>query len=325
MDREHKSFPAIATKILDPDLGIVEHIVAVMGNIDLGQDVIHPGAFRKTIDERGLKVKVLDQHDTRSVEAVIGKPLELREMGRNELPPALVQQYPDATGALMAKTQFLLDTNRGREAFARIKAGAVDEYSIGYDPIVTDFGSIETPEGKQTVRNLRELRLWEYSPVIFGMNPATQTLSAKEDAESEEPTPEEGKPWRVFERDGKFQVYKVNEDGEPVGSALGTHDTREEAQAQVRALYANEPKAVDGEGASEEAAGMTPEDRKDIIERLERIEALLSERNHDAPPAEDAGAADDTPQDEDAGPDIPPTSERLAVLRQLEAELLEVE
>jgi len=174
MDREHKSFPAIATKILDPDLGIVEHIVAVMGNIDLGQDVIHPGAFRKTIDERGLKVKVLDQHDTRSVEAVIGKPLELREMGRNELPPALVQQYPDATGALMAKTQFLLDTNRGREAFARIKAGAVDEYSIGYDPIVTDFGSIETPEGKQTVRNLRELRLWEYSPVIFGMNPATQ-------------------------------------------------------------------------------------------------------------------------------------------------------
>jgi len=70
---------------------------------------------------------------------------------------------------------------------------------------------------------------------------------------------------------------------------------------------------------------MTPEDRKDIIERLERIEALLSERNHDAPPEQDTGAADDTPQDEDAGPDIPPTSERLAVLRQLEAELLEVE
>jgi len=48
----------------------------------------------------------------------------------------------------------------------------------------------------------------------------------------------------------------------------------------------------------------------------------LARDDHDAPPIEEA--ADDTPEDEDAGPDIPPTSERLALIAELE-ELLEVE
>lgn len=424
MAKETKSFSAVATKVLDETQGIVEHIVAVMGNIDRGNDVIHPGAFGKTIMERGLKVKVLDQHDTSSAESVIGKPMELREVGRLELPPGLTEQYPDATGALMAKTQFLLDTNRGREVFARIRAGALDEYSIGYDPITTDFSTVETPDGKKTVRNLREIRLWEYSPVVFGMNPATQTLSAKEAA------PEEGKPWRVFERDGKFQVYKVDEDGEPVGESLGSHDTREEAQAQVRALYANEPdEEMADEGAGEEKAVMKteadgqhpashylvvedrekpstwhlrvrgtdgkpdhrlmgaawaalhggyrgnryegpgkgealaklgrlyssenldtpkadegPEDVKAgrviaarNVARLNRIMTELTDllkdgglwadeeekSDHDAP--RETGAADDTPENEEAGPEIPPTSERMAMVNRLELELLEVE
>ena len=251
---------------------------------------------------------------------MIAKPLAMRELSRVELPQQIQDKYPEATGGAWAQVKFLLDTPEGQGAYVRLKEGLVDEWSFGYDPIQVGYTTEETKEGKRTIRELREVKLYELSPVVWGMNSGTMTVSAKGDIE-----PEEGKPWRVFERDGKFQVYKVNEDGEPVGDALGTHDTRADAQAQVRALYANEPdEEMAGAGASEEAAGMTPEDRKDIIERLERIEALLMERDHDAP-AEPERAAEDTPQDEDAGPVIPPTSERLAVLRQLEAELLEVE
>ena len=261
--QEHKSFSAAATKVIDADQGIVEHIVAVMGNIDRGDDVIHPGAFGKTIMERGLRVKVLDQHDTRSAESVIGKPLELREVGRLELPPTLTDEYPDATGALVAKTQFLLDTNRGREIFSRIKSGALDEYSIGYDPITSDYSTIEKDGKKKTVRNLRELRLWEYSPVIFGMNPGTQTLSAKEDegkaslTDAVDIAPLEDKPWNVFEQDGEYCVYKVDEGtGKPVGDALGCHGSVDEAEAQMAALYANEPKQRgQGRGVGEEPVG----------------------------------------------------------------------
>lgn len=173
---EHKSFGGIQSKILDAEQGIVEHIVAVMGNVDMGGDIIHPGAFTKTLAERGLKVRVCDQHNTHSVLNVLGHPVEIREIGRGELPTELLMLYPEATGALVAKTQYNMETPEGRGAFKRIAAGDIGEYSIGYDAIEYDYSQSDS---KERVRNLREVRLWEYSPVIWGMNPATMTLSAK--------------------------------------------------------------------------------------------------------------------------------------------------
>jgi len=178
--QERKTLPFIVTKI-DGDQGIVEHTVAVMGNVDLGGDRIHPGAFTKTISERGGKIRVLDAHNSNSVLNVIGKPLSLWEAGRDDLPAKVRTAYPDATGALMARTQFLMDTPEGKGAFTRIRDGAVDEYSIGYDPITADYSEEERDGKSVTVRNLKEIRLWEYSPVAFAMNPATSTLSAKGD------------------------------------------------------------------------------------------------------------------------------------------------
>ena len=173
---EHKQFPAIVLST-DEDQGIVEHIVAVMGVIDLGDDRIHNGAFTKTLAERGGKVRVLDQHKTDSVLRILGKPLEMRELRRDELPPVLLAQYPEATGALWCKTQFLMNTPEGSGAFERIKAGALEEWSFGYDALDKDYENVS--EGR-SVRNLRTLKLFEYSPVIWGMNPATMTLGAKE-------------------------------------------------------------------------------------------------------------------------------------------------
>ena len=97
----------------------------------------------------------------------------------------------------------------------------------------------------------------ELSPVIWGMNPSTQTVDVKakgddEDTESvsakeDEAEPEEAKPYRVYEEDGQFCVYKLNMDGEQTGESLGCHESAEEAQAQVVALYANEPKEEEDE------------------------------------------------------------------------------
>lgn len=231
---EQKVFTSFLTKASDQ--GVVEAIVAVMGNVDDGGDILHPGAFSKTISERSGKIKVLDSHRTDSTSRLIGKPLEMRELGKQELPPDLLMHYPDATGGLWTKTQFLVDTPEGEGAFKRIKAGVLDEWSIGYDALDTDYSKI-TKDGKEiTVRNLRTCKLYEYSPVLWAMNSATATLSAKGQ-------PTEGKPYRAIEEGGTWRVYKLDEDGEPTGDALGEHETEEEAQAQVRALYANEGKA----------------------------------------------------------------------------------
>jgi HK97 family phage prohead protease len=175
---EHKTFPAMAIKV-NADEGIVEAIVAVIGNIDSGMDVIQPGAFTKTITERGGRIRCLDNHQTDSIMRVLGTTLAMREVGRTELPQELLTKAQSATGGLWVQTKYLLDTPEGRGAFIRIKEGAIDEYSIGYDALDMDY-SKTVQDGKQvTIRNLRTVKLWDYSPVIWGMNAATVTMSAK--------------------------------------------------------------------------------------------------------------------------------------------------
>ena len=74
--------------------------------------------------------------------------------------------------------QFNLNTSRGRDAFHDVQFFAEEqEWSIGYS----------VPEGKATtdektgVRFIKQLELYEYSPVLFGAAPSTRTLSVKDD------------------------------------------------------------------------------------------------------------------------------------------------
>lgn len=164
----------------DDATGVVEAIVSVFGVIDDGDDLIHPGAFVKTLVERGGRVRVLDHHNSRSTLNIVGRPLEMREVGRDDLPLSILAKHPEATGGLYTKTQYLIETNEGRGVYQRIKSGALGEYSIGIDPLDVDMSKVTGADGKpRVVRNIRQVRLWEYSPVVWGMNPATATVSVK--------------------------------------------------------------------------------------------------------------------------------------------------
>jgi HK97 family phage prohead protease len=168
-------------KQTDESQGIVEHFVAIMGNLDEGKDVIDMGAFRKSLAERKNRIRVLDQHQTDSVLRVIGKPLDIREVGRDELTAEVLEYAPDAEGGLLATTQYAVRTDNGRNVFELIKGGFADESSIGYDAVQVHHEDVLIDGKKVTVRRLKEIRLWEYSNVIFGMNQATAVVSAKED------------------------------------------------------------------------------------------------------------------------------------------------
>lgn len=139
-------------------------------------DIVEPGAFKKTIKERGPagsnRIRVLWQHSMREV---IGRPLTLEEHPRDLLPDELQKKYPLASGGLFTKTQIVMDVQRGREAFALYKSGAMDEWSIGFNSMDEWFEERD----KVTFRHLREIRLWEYSPVTWGANEATTTVSVK--------------------------------------------------------------------------------------------------------------------------------------------------
>ena len=138
----------------DGDEGVVEGLFSVFGNIDDGGDIIHRGAFTKTLQERANRVKVFFMHIWDRLIAPPPDTLSETEAG------------------LFASFRLVLDSFWGREAWALIKGGALTEGSIGFEAVKFDYG-------EQSVRNLREVKLYEISPVPLGMNPMTAIRAVK--------------------------------------------------------------------------------------------------------------------------------------------------
>lgn len=53
-------------------------------------------------------------------------------------------------------------------------------------------------------------------------------------------------PYKVVKSGDDWKVFKLGDDGEPTGAALGTHDSSDKAADQVKALYSNEKKSLRG-------------------------------------------------------------------------------
>lgn len=168
--RETKSFGEF--KSFEGDR-VVIGFASILGNVDDGGDLIMPGAYRKTLLERGDRLRWLWQHDMTL--PPVAKILEIREAGRDELPEVVLAQHPEATGGLLVKREYL-DTERGNEILANIRAGAITEMSIGYDALQVDYPADLVVAGKPCRRRLKEIRLWECSDVNWGMNAATANL-----------------------------------------------------------------------------------------------------------------------------------------------------
>lgn len=207
---EYKTLPS-DNKVLDAANRLVEGYAAVMGNVDSGWDRLMLGSFRKTLKERGERVRHLWQHDfDQPPTAVI---VELEEQDVNAL-PAKLRKHADVTGALRVVRKYL-DTPRGNEVFQGITNGAIQEMSFAFDAVKVSF---EEDDEKRTIRNLHEVRLWETSDVLWGMNPltvASKTLAVKyrdtgTDSETEwrEPTLSDftDKAWSELEHSEKQRI-----------------------------------------------------------------------------------------------------------------------
>ena len=155
IEMEYKS-TAVEFKATGND-GAYEGHFSIFGNVDDGSDIAHPGMFQKTILERARRVKVFYAHDWNKL---IGPP-----------PKVL---HEDSVG-LFAGGRLTLDSFWGREAWALMKDGALTEGSFGYETVKFDF---ENQPGIN-VRNLREVKLYEISPVPLGMNALTEIRAVK--------------------------------------------------------------------------------------------------------------------------------------------------
>lgn len=198
MSRELKVGPLYVKAVNAAERSAVG-IYSVFGNRDTVGDVVHPGAFSKTIQERGPTVLHLWRHDDTA--PPIAKITGLREVGPGELPETVKAAAPDALGGLEVTRQYL-PTPRGEEVLANLAAGVPLQGSFAFDPIKADFVATTTGEPIQVgrllnglseweiydgladgsiTRNLREVRLWETSDVNWGANEATIAAKSRRD------------------------------------------------------------------------------------------------------------------------------------------------
>jgi HK97 family phage prohead protease len=133
-------------------------MLSVYNIVDLGKDLVEPGAFTKTIKDHGNEVPMLWQH----------KP---------DVPIGTLT-LEDGPEALHVKGQLLMDLPEAKKAYLLIKARIVRGLSIGFDTVkeVLDGG----------IRRLKELRLYEGSIVTFPMNESALITSVKHLAERKE-------------------------------------------------------------------------------------------------------------------------------------------
>lgn len=152
----------------------VTGVFSVFGNMDSYADVIHNGAMEKTLRERGTRILHLWQHDMAA--PPIAMIESIREVPRQALPAEVLLRAPTATGGAEV-TRTYLDTPRGNEVLSAIRGGVPLEMSFAFDAIRYDF--MESPDSPiGVIRNLRELKLYETSDVLFGANSATVAAKA---------------------------------------------------------------------------------------------------------------------------------------------------
>ena len=161
---------------IDEAQGIIEAFVAGIGNKDSVGDIIVSGAFNGSLKRR--KPRVVWGHNWNEP---IGKVLEIYEVPRSD--PRLPAKMKNAgIGGLYARVQFNLKSERGRQAFADVAFfGEEQEWSIGYKTLDADF------DPSKNANVLKQVELYEVSPVLHGANQLTGTISIKADQPLKDP------------------------------------------------------------------------------------------------------------------------------------------
>jgi uncharacterized protein len=125
--------------------GTFHGYASLFGVTDLGRDSVTKGAFTKSLKQRpAARIKMLREH-------IQSEPIGV-----------WTSITEDATG-LAVSGKLVLDTVKGRETHALLKAGALDGLSIGYR---TKTSRLDRAKG---TRVLDEVELHEISIVTFPM------------------------------------------------------------------------------------------------------------------------------------------------------------
>lgn len=241
--------------------GVIEAYVSIFGNVDSDGDIILRGAFLESLAKKLPKGVWSHNWDE-----PIASTLEARE---------------DEKG-LFIKGQFVLAVQKAKEAFELIKAGVIDEFSIGFRILDWEYDD-------QNHRIIKKVKLYEWSPVLAGANPDTELVAVKGlkdfkyNLKKEGEDEPEGTPHIITEQDLEAQP-ELAEAGVKVGDTIYIPDEDEEVSEQSPAPIdeatppAETPENIEeieqgsgqegGEGESQDPAPTTETEENQSAEEL---------------------------------------------------------
>lgn len=135
----------------------VEMYASIFGNVDSGNDIVEKGAFAKTIKERFPKNLI-------------------KAFWRHREPFGVCKHIEEDSTGLLTVTK-VSKTSANKDRMILIQDKAVDRASIGYDIVKFERDNDEDE------MHLKELKLYEYSPVPIAMNEETSILGMKSPVE----------------------------------------------------------------------------------------------------------------------------------------------
>lgn len=172
-------------EVIDADekMGIVKGYGSIFGNVDSDGDIINKGAYKKTIQENGSRVKYLYQHD---MDKPIGKMVHLEE---DEKGLVFEAQVPK--------------TRLGMDVIELMKAGVITENSVGILPIQKSMSG--------QYREINEVKLFEVSAVTLAANDQAMIVDVKGNND----------PEKIFKRfDNMAKLIRKGDISDELGYAL---------------------------------------------------------------------------------------------------------
>lgn len=136
------------------DAGSFEGYAAIFGNVDLGGDILERGAIKQVAKNAEGRCIVLNQHAQRD--------------------PIGTAEVDEDSKGLHFRGSLILEAPSARTAYALMRGKALNGMSFGYD--VLPGGAEMATSG---VRKLKAIKVWEISPVTFGMNPLAGITDVK--------------------------------------------------------------------------------------------------------------------------------------------------
>ncbi|TWB19206.1 HK97 family phage prohead protease [Nitrospirillum bahiense] len=151
----------IEIRLTPDDTGLISGYAALWGKPDAFGDVVTPGAFAKSLEQHraaGTRPLMLWAHDPAT-------------------PIGVWDAIEEDTRGLKVTGRLVMDATAGRDAFAMVKAGAVDGLSIG-------FRTTKAQKQPQGGRRVDAMDLIEVSLVARPAQPAARITSVRSHPEA---------------------------------------------------------------------------------------------------------------------------------------------